>query len=114
MVSCSNLKIISLNYQLIGYEFSWTNDRMWRQNRRQITPTCIGADLNRNFRFSWRAATVLQQCGSLTYPGPFPLSEPEDFALHEIIERYKDSVKLYLSVHSFGDLVLWPWSYTTA
>lgn len=50
-----------------GYVFSWTNDRMWRQNRRQITPTCIGADLNRNFEQTWRAATITQPCGSLTF-----------------------------------------------
>lgn len=40
---------------------------MWRQNRRQITPTCIGADLNRNFAQTWQAATFLQPCGSLTF-----------------------------------------------
>jgi hypothetical protein len=40
---------------------------MWRQNRRQITPTCIGADLNRNFEITWRAATIQQPCGSLTF-----------------------------------------------
>lgn len=43
-----------------GYEFSRNSQRLWRQNRRQITPTCIGADLNRNFAFSWRAATATQ------------------------------------------------------
>lgn len=46
-----------------GYEHSRLNARLWRQNRRQITPTCIGADLNRNFAYSWRAATVTQTCG---------------------------------------------------
>lgn len=33
---------------------------MWRQNRRQVTPTCVGVDINRNFGYSWRAATILQ------------------------------------------------------
>lgn len=87
---------------------------MWRQNRRQITPTCIGADLNRNFAFNWRSATIAQPCGSLVYPGPFALSEPEDFVLHEVVARYKPNVRMYLSVHSFGDLVLFPWSYREA
>lgn len=115
-----------------GYEFSWTNDRMWRQNRRQITPTCIGADLNRNFAFNWRPATLAQPCGSLVYPGPSgkylnyfaihffiflnftALSEPEDFVLDRIVARYRSNVRLYLSVHSFGDLILFPWSYREA
>jgi hypothetical protein len=88
-----------------GYEHSRQVARLWRQNRRQVTPTCVGVDLNRNFQYSWRTATVA--CGSLTYPGPSPLSEPEDFALHNLLERYADRTKLYLSVHSFGDMVLW-------
>jgi murein tripeptide amidase MpaA len=49
-----------------GYEFSRTNNRLWRQNRRQIKPNCIGVDLNRNFEFSWRTSS--SACGSLTYP----------------------------------------------
>lgn len=40
---------------------------MWRQNRRQVTPTCIGVDLNRNFEITWQPATITQPCGSLTF-----------------------------------------------
>lgn len=87
---------------------------MWRQNRRQITPTCIGADLNRNFRYSWRPATITQPCGSIVYPGPFALSEPEDYQLHALIGRYASNIKMYLSVHSFGDFIVWPWSFSAA
>ncbi|KAG5677263.1 hypothetical protein PVAND_007034 [Polypedilum vanderplanki] len=93
-----------------GYEHSRLNARLWRQNRRQVTPTCVGVDINRNFGYSWRTATVA--CGSQTYPGPSSLSEPESFALHTLLERYASRVKLYLSVHTFGDMVLWPWGYS--
>lgn len=40
------------------------------------------------------------------------MSEPETFALHTFMERYASNIKLYLSVHSFGDMVLWPWGYS--
>lgn len=50
--------------------------------------------------------------GSLTYPGPFALSEPEDFVLHEVMNRYRENLRMYLSVHTFGDLVLFPWGYS--
>jgi Zinc carboxypeptidase len=52
---CFELKTLSL-----GYEHSRAVDRMWRQNRRQVTPTCVGVDINRNFGYSWRAATITQ------------------------------------------------------
>ncbi|CAG9799909.1 unnamed protein product [Chironomus riparius] len=97
-----------------GYEFSRNTQRLWRQNRRNVTATCTGVDLNRNFAFTWRAATLSQPCGSQTYPGPSPLSEPEDYQLHHVVERYAGQVKMYLSVHTFGDLVLFPWGYTDA
>ena len=52
------------------------------------------------------------QCGSLTFPGPFVASEPETQFLLGLIERYSSNIKLYLSVHSFGDMVLWPWGFS--
>ncbi|KAK3610301.1 hypothetical protein CHS0354_029767 [Potamilus streckersoni] len=37
-----------------GYEYSRTNDRLWRKNRRiNSGSTCIGVDLNRNFDYQW-------------------------------------------------------------
>jgi murein tripeptide amidase MpaA len=44
-----------------GYEHSRNVARLWRLNRRNITATCVGVDLNRNFPYSWRPATILQQ-----------------------------------------------------
>ena len=35
-----------------GYTFSWTDDRLWRKNRRPASANggqCAGVDLNRNF-----------------------------------------------------------------
>lgn len=95
-----------------GYEHSRNVARLWRQNRRNVTATCVGVDLNRNFAYSWRSATITQPCGSQTFPGPSMLSEPESFHLHNVVAKYASNIKLYLSVHTFGDMVLWPWGYS--
>lgn len=46
--------IIIPNLNPDGYTWSYTQNRMWRQNRHRINATCVGVDLNRNFRHSWR------------------------------------------------------------
>jgi len=101
--------IITPNLNPDGYEWSRTNNRLWRQNRRQVNPSCIGVDLNRNFGYSWRPATVA--CGSLTFSGPNPFSESESQAIDDLMTRYREHIKIYITVHSFGDMVLYPWGY---
>jgi murein tripeptide amidase MpaA len=36
-----------------GYEFSHTNSRMWRKNRKVNHDRTIGVDLNRNWPYKW-------------------------------------------------------------
>jgi len=103
--------LITPNLNPDGYEFSRTNNRLWRQNRRQVNPTCVGVDLNRNFEYSWRPASPIQTCGSLTFPGPNAFSEPESHAIDALMSRYRANVKIYITVHSFGDMVLYPWGF---
>lgn len=45
------------------------------------------------------------QC-SETYPGAKPFSEPETLALAEFIKKF--DTKLYLSFHSYSQLLLFP------
>lgn len=49
---------------------------------------------------------------SFTYRGAGPLSEPETKALAEVMEKYKGLLKLYVSIHSYGNYILYPWSFT--
>lgn len=51
------------------------------------------------------------QCGSLTFPGPNPHSEPETQAIDGLMSRYRQNIKIYITVHSFGDMVLYPWGF---
>merc|ERR1712232_1358567 len=44
-----------------GYEWTWTNDRLWRKNRRNnVGSQCDGVDLNRNWDYEWGTDGSLQ------------------------------------------------------
>jgi hypothetical protein len=71
-----------------------------------------GVDLNRNF--SWLGAVHHPMGGSSRpwsphYRGPAPFSEPETRALRDLVEN--DPPALSLAFHSFGEVLLYPWSY---
>jgi hypothetical protein len=36
--------------------------------------------------------------------GPAPLSEPENFFYNELIKRYNSQIRLFIALHTFGDL----------
>jgi len=89
-----------------------------------------GVDLNRNSSFKW---TACQGTGcssgdacSLTFRGSAPASEPETQAIQEyganlFADRRgeldtdaatADTSGLFISLHSYGQLVLYPWGWT--
>lgn len=46
------------------------------------------------------------------YRGAEPLSEPESKSLAEVMTKYNGILKLYISVHSYGNCIMYPWGYT--
>ena len=92
----------------------------WRKNR-QPAPApapAIGTDLNRNWDFLWGC------CGgssddpaSETYRGPSPFSAPETRALRDFVGSRRiggvQQIKAGIDFHTFSELVLWPYGYTT-
>jgi PKD repeat protein len=87
-----------------------------------------GADLNRNFAFKWGC------CGGSsgypcddTYRGPTAGSEPETQAVQNYMTAIfpdqrgpgdtdpapADATGIYLDLHSYSELVLWPWGWTS-
>jgi carboxypeptidase T len=116
--------------------FQAETGQLWRKNTNTsycgATSSNRGADLNRNFEFQWNCCggSDSSQCGE-TYHGPFAASEPEVQA----IEDYMDAIfppdqrapgfpdggvdettatGVFLDIHSYGQLVLWPWGGTGA
>ncbi|MFZ2359021.1 MAG: M14 family zinc carboxypeptidase [Anaerolineae bacterium] len=104
----------------------------WRKNTNQAycgaTSPSRGADLNRNFQFQWGC------CGgssgsvcSDTYRGPSAASEPEVQAVQNYMRAIfpdqradpltspapADATGVYLDIHSYSQLVLWPWGFTS-
>jgi hypothetical protein len=82
-----------------------------------------GVDLNRNNPYRWGGAG--QEPCDQTYQGPTAASEPETRALNDLIRSLirdqrpddeftpapDDTVGLLISLHSYGDLILWPWGW---
>ncbi|WKB52900.1 M14 family metallopeptidase [Eleftheria terrae] len=106
---------------------------LWRKNTNTAycgaTSNTRGADLNRNFSFSWNSTNGEGSSGSQcneTYRGPSPASEPEVQALERYIRSLwpdrrgpnkgdaapSDTSGIHLDIHSYSQLVLWPWGDT--
>jgi len=91
-----------------GYQHSWASDRYWRKNRRDRH----GVDLNRNFAVAWGGDGSSGSKRSEVYRGEYPFSEPETIALRNLAMR--ERIALHIDFHAYGQLVLYPWSYTAS
>lgn len=98
-----------------GYEFTWTDDRLWRKNRRQNTDAgslCFGTDLNRNFDFRWGHDGVSFEPCSETYCGPSGGSEPETQVVSAELVRLGPTLAASVTLHSYGYMWMFPWGNT--
>lgn len=102
----------------------------WRKNANPENGFCggtsFGIDLNRNSGFAWGNASK-EPCEPV-YQGPSAVSEVETQALETFVrslfpdQRPDDLISpapettsgLLITLHSYGDLVLWPWGHTYA
>ncbi|XP_045776307.1 uncharacterized protein LOC123874827 [Maniola jurtina] len=96
-----------------GYLYSHEENRMWRKNRRYITGTHYGVDLNRNWNSNWLVAGSSTNPAMDNYAGPGPFSETETRSLSTYINSIGDQIELFLSFHSFGQLLLVPFGNST-
>ncbi|MCP4091442.1 MAG: carboxypeptidase, partial [Gammaproteobacteria bacterium] len=105
---------------------------LWRKNKN--TDYCSyekpGADLNRNFDFNWGGIGASTDTCSYNYRGPYAASEPETQAVQNYMKSIfddhngnspyfpvaSDASGLYIDIHSYSKLVMWPWgdTYTAA
>ncbi|XP_045145010.1 carboxypeptidase B2 [Echinops telfairi] len=96
-----------------GYDYTWKKKRMWRKNRSfHKDNACIGTDLNRNFASKhWCEEGASSYSCSETYCGPYPESEPEVKAVADFLRKNKDHIKAYITMHSYSQQILFPYSY---
>jgi len=107
---------------------------LWRKNTNQAycgaNSNDRGADLNRNFEFSWNSThgqgSSGRQCDE-TYRGASAGSEPEVQAVQAYARSLwpdnrgpnrddpapDDTSGLHIDLHSYSELVLWPWGDTS-
>ncbi|TNM96606.1 carboxypeptidase B [Takifugu flavidus] len=100
-------------FNIDGYEYTHTNNRMWRKTRsRKSGTSCVGADPNRNFDAGWCTLGASSNPCSDTFCGYSPESEIEVKNVANFIRRNKAVIKAYLTVHSYSQLLLFPYSYS--
>jgi len=98
-----------------GYRKSREDDRMWRKTTTHYSgDSCQGTDANRNWDFHWSETGASGDSCSQTYYGPEPFSEVETKNVRDFVSAHKDQIKFYQTLHSYSQLILMPWGYTTS
>ncbi|KAG7523761.1 carboxypeptidase B [Solea senegalensis] len=100
-------------FNIDGYDYTHKSNRMWRKTRsRKTGSSCIGADPNRNFDAGWCTLGASSNPCSDTFCGYKPESEIEAKNVANFIRNNKASIKAYITIHSYSQLLLFPYSYT--
>ncbi len=106
----------------------------WRKNVNNnfcANTNTRGVDLNRNFSFEWNSTAGQGSSGSacsLTFRGPSAGSEPETQAVQNYARSLwpdrrgpgindpapGDTSGIHIDIHSYSQLVLWPWGATAS
>jgi len=97
-----------------GHEYTRTQNRLWRKNRRRNSDGSIGVDPNRNYGYMWGTLNVSTSSHvprDDTYVGPRAFSEPEVQAVRNLVAR--ELFAGVLTYHSYLQLILFPWGYTS-
>jgi hypothetical protein len=102
------------------YDISGGKFHFWRKNR-QPTPgtSYIGTDLNRNYGYRWGGGgRTSSNPAAITYRGTKAFSTPEARAVRDFLASRvvggRQQIKVAISFHEAGRLVMWPYGYTMA
>ncbi|MGC9399509.1 MAG: M14 family zinc carboxypeptidase [Anaerolineae bacterium] len=109
-----------------GEPWAW-----WRKNTHpygSCSPDDYGVDLNRNHSFKWGCCggSSDNECAE-TYRGPYLASESETQVVQDYVETLfpdqrgpgdydpapLDATGVLITLHSYSNLVLWPWGHTS-
>lgn len=96
-----------------GHEFTRTENRLWRKNRRRNANGTVGVDPNRNYGYMWGTLDINTSShvpADETYVGTRAFSEPEVRAVRDLVAR--EQFRGLITYHSYSQLILYPWGYT--
>ncbi|MFE9258640.1 M14 family metallopeptidase [Streptomyces sp. NPDC006879] len=102
------------------YDIATGSYRSWRKNRQPNSGSwAVGTDLNRNWDYKWGCCRGSSGSkGSETYRGAAPESSPEVKAVSDFVRSRvvggKQQIKAAIDFHTYSELVLWPYGWTTA
>ena len=85
-------------------------DPWWRKNRNPNPgQPCKGVDLNRNYDFLWASGigTSAAACSDV-FKGATAFSEPETRNVRSLLQNHPN-IDCMMDVHSYSELVLYPW-----
>jgi len=97
-----------------GYAYTRSNDRLWRKTRSPNNGICTGTDANRNWGYHWDDGGSSDYGCSDTYHGSEAFSEVENRNVRDFVYKNKDKIKFFNTLHSYSQLVLLPWGFTTS
>jgi hypothetical protein len=89
-----------------GFEYTFTNDRLWRKTRSPQSGGAVGVDLNRNHRQNWGLDDVGSSPDPTSdiYRGPSPASEVETRNVEAFHAAHPPVISV--SYHSYAGLLL--------
>jgi carboxypeptidase T len=102
------------------YDVATGSYRSWRKNRQPNSgSSSVGTDLNRNWAYNWGCCGGSSgSTSSETYRGSAAESAPEVRATANWVRSRVvggvQQIKTNIDFHIYGELVLWPYGYTTA
>uniref|UniRef100_A0A8D0EIM2 Peptidase M14 domain-containing protein n=1 Tax=Strix occidentalis caurina TaxID=311401 RepID=A0A8D0EIM2_STROC len=97
-----------------GFAFTHSSNRMWRKTRSiNAGSSCVGVDPNRNWDAGFGGSGSSSNPCSETYHGPYAHSEREVKAIVDFI-RSHGNVKSVISIHSYSQMLMFPYGYKTA
>ena len=111
--------VFNVNPDGSEYDVATGTYRSWRKNRQPNGTGAVGTDLNRNWGWQWGC------CGgssgtfsSETYRGASAFSAPETQRVRDFVNSRvvggAQQIKAHIDFHTYSELVLWPYGYTTA
>jgi len=98
-------------FNVDGYQYTWTNNRMWRKTRMPNSGSmCVGTDPCRNSADHWCQKGASKDPCSDTFCGRAAFDQPEVKAICDYAKNLGNLFG-YINFHSYSQVWMSPWSY---